>query len=210
MIEKPNNLPDDEFFKEAASKYIDKLGNDLLSDALSTDSSSLSSAHIRRVHEKIKVRQRKSLIQKITAISLSTAACIAFVIIYFFMPSRNLPNSNATSISIDPIVASETAAAEFLSARLPLGYYLTKTDLDNGQMVCYIESGNNEIILVMEEWKDSVPARPLTQINVNGASMYAIYMNDYSLLTYKKSDLRFTLTSQYDYRDLITIGAALT
>ena len=209
MSEKPNNLPEDEFFKEAASMYIDKLGNELLSEALSADNSSLSSAHMSNVYEKIKVKQRKSLIQRLTAISLSAAACIAFVIIYISMPSRNLSNSNAPSISIDPIIASETAAAEFLSARLPLGYYITKTDLDNGQMVCYIESGNNEILLVMEEWNDIVPARPLTQINVNGASMYAIRMNDYSLLTYKKSDLRFTLTSPYDYRDLITIGAAL-
>ena len=231
MTEKPNNIFDDKLLKEAASLYITKQGEDLLAEAISADSLPVPFEALNRVSEKIKIKQRNARIKKITAAVLPAAACFVFLITYFILPGTNpdranTPNAPSYSMDnnesyaaaeqpppeaapIDSIISSEITAAEFLTSRLPQGFSLTETDLDNGQMICRIEGGGNEIILIMEEWQDIVPMRPMTQIYVNGASMDALRMNDYSLLTYKKGDLRFTLTSPYDYRDLIVIGGLL-
>jgi len=230
MSEELGNTSDDQLFKEAASLYIEKHGEGLLSEALFANSHPLQFMDINRVSQKMKAKRRASAAKKITAALLPAAACFILIISYFTMPGQisdsNIPDytsivdpqsSEAEAIepgsselaAIDPLIASETAAAEFLSARLPQGFDLVDTDIDTGQMIGYIKSGNNEIVLVMEEWQDIVSAKPMTQINVNGTSMYVLRMNDYSLLTYKKGDLRFTLTSPYDYRDLIVIGSLL-
>ena len=230
MNERSNSIIDDKLLKEAASLYITKQGGDLLAEAISADSLPVPFEALNRVSEKIKIKQRNARIKKITAAVLPAAACFVFLITYFILPGTNPDRANAPNAPsysmdnnesyaaakpppeaapIDSIISSETTAVEFLTSRLPQGFSLTETDLDNGQMICRIEGGGNKIILIMEEWQDIVPIRPMTQIYVNGASMDALRMNDYSLLTYKKGDLRFTLTCPYDYRDLIVIGGLL-
>ena len=213
MSEKQNNIHDDEFFKDAASLYIDKLGEDLLKEMASVNSLPIPSTSVNRVSEKIKAKRRAPMIMKMSAILVPAAACAALFIIYFTLPAMNSasPRPEAAMASQAPsaVIASETAEAQLLSASLPVGFNLTKTAMDNGKMICYIKSADNDIVLVMEEWQNIDPSRPMTQLDVNGTPMYALQMNDYSLLTYKKGDLRFTLTSPYDYRDLIVIGGAL-
>ena len=235
MSGKLNSLPED-FYKEAASLYIQKQGEDLLSE-LYTNNQPLPFIDSNRLSQKIKAKQRSTSLKKITAALVPAAACIVLLITYFTMPvdnalrpdlqapmnneqsadsqyaaEENAPGTGleyAPSVPANPVVSSVTAAAEFVSARLPMGFNLAETELDRGQMVCLIESENNEIILVMEEWQDIDHARPMTHINVNDTLMYALRMNDYSLLTYRNGDLRFTLTSPFDHRDLIIIGGLL-
>jgi len=201
-----NNFPEDEFFKEAASLYIDRQGEDLLKEVSYINSLPMEFFNIDRVSEKIKAKRRASRLRRISAALIPSAACIAVIIAYFAAPGAFSQKNAAPS---DMVIASETSEAQLLPAVLPLGYKLTKTAMDNGQMICYIKSDNNDIILVMEQWQDIDQARPMTELNVNGTPMYALQMNDYSLLTYKKGELRITLTSPNDYRDLVAVGGAL-
>jgi len=210
-----NSSPEDKTFKEAAALYINKQGEDLLNEAAYIDS--LPFPNIGRVSQKIKSKRRSSGIRKMSAALLPAAACFVLVIIYLSSrmavprndySAESVPQDNY-SAAYDKTAASETAEVQLLTAKLPQGFNLTNTDVDNGQTICYIKSANNDIILVMEEWRDIAAARPMTELDVNGTPMYALQMNDYSLLTYKKGDLRFTLTCPYDYRDLIIIGGLL-
>ena len=206
MAKNPYNIPD-ELFQEAASLYVDKQGGDLLKEAVFADNLLLPELSVNRVSGKIKAKRRAARIRKISAVLVPAAACLAFVILYFTAPRINTQNNSA--VPSDTVLASETAQVQLLSTTLPQGFNLTKTDLDNGKMICYIKSTGSDIVLVMEEWQNIDSSRPMTKLDVNGTDMYALQMNDYSLLTYKKGDLRFTLTSPYDYRDLLVIGGLM-
>jgi len=207
MNDDPKNMPEEKFFQEAASLYVNKQGEDLLKEAASLDNLPMPSLNSRRISEKIKAKRRAVRIRSISAAFLPAAACIALILVYFVSPRINSQN-NAAATS-DTIIASETAEVQLLSVNLPQGFHLTKADLDNGKMICYIKAANNDVVLVMEEWRNIEDSRAMTKLDVNGTPMYALQMNNYSLLTYKKGDLRFTLTSPYDYRYLIVIGSSL-
>ena len=258
-----NKIPEDELLKEAASKYVEQLGEELLFEMSFAEDMPLMFADQSRLAKKIKIKQRNARIKKITVAMVPVAACLIFMIIYFSGPvnmegpanmgpasmeraadmeSLDLAESSQNEIvmedsaSLDdsaslpdmaeeeapreiepessmafenPLVVSEEAAVEFLSARLPEGFTLTEIDYDNGQRICHIEGNNNTIVLVMEEWEDINHARPMTRIYVSDVPMDVLVMNNYSLLTFKKGDLRFTLTNPYDFRDIIFIGGLL-
>ena len=82
MNEKPNNTPD-RLLREAASLYIDKLGEDLLSEANSAYGPPLHLSVVNRVSQKIKTKRRSAGLKKISAALLPAAACFIFLIIYF-------------------------------------------------------------------------------------------------------------------------------
>ena len=242
-----NKIPEDELLKEAASKYVDQLGEDLLFEMsfaedrpFMLEDKPLMFVDDNQVAKKIKIKQRNARIKKITVAMVPIAACLIFMIIYFSGPALDIPApsestqdelltddsqpqanmvAEAPMSEIDeemsvafenPLVVSEEAAVEFLSARLPEGFTLTGIYYDNGQRISHIEGNNNTIVLVMEEWEEISHARPMTRIYVSDVPMDVLVMNDYSLLTFKKGDLRFTLTNPYDCRDIIFIGGLLS
>ena len=257
-----NKIPEDELLKEAASKYVDQLGEELLFEMSFAEDLPLMFADQSRIAKKIKIKQRNTRLKRITVALVPIAACLIFMIVYFSgttnlegpemserhqngivmedsapqldmaaesaqapqsemeqdaSPSEMEPDISLSEMEPDtsmavgnPLIVSEEAAVEFLSARLPEGFTLTSIDYDNGQRICHIEGNNNKIVLVMEEWEEIDHARPMKRIYVSDVPMDALVMNNYSLLTFKKGDLRFTLTNPYDFRDIIFIGGLLS
>ena len=95
MSKELNNISDDQLFKEAASLYINKQGEDLLSEALFVNSHPLQLMDTNRVSKKIKARQNADKIKKITAALLPAAACLILIISYISVTAWALMNRSS-------------------------------------------------------------------------------------------------------------------
>jgi hypothetical protein len=117
-------------------------------------------------------------------------------------PSDNAPTYEAPG----PLAQNALRhSVKLVSASLPAGYTLTGVDYDNEAAIMEITNGqNNRIVLVTEAYHD-FDKEGFSVITVNGVSAYGLVKKDYCLLKYAKDDMLYTLTSMYDYGDLLEI-----
>ena len=117
-------------------------------------------------------------------------------------PSTSTPPSYAQAISL--VALRDTVSR--VSDRLPDGYMVTDVDYDN--LIAVMEIVNereNYIILTVEEYS-GFDTKGFSEIIVNGSPVYGLVTNDYSVLKYNIDNTLYTLSSWYDYHDLIEIS----
>ncbi|MCL2771889.1 MAG: DUF4367 domain-containing protein [Oscillospiraceae bacterium] len=198
-----NNSKNELFFKNLASSYAEKSGNELKKEFDNLNSFSQSE----QLDKKVKSAVKTAKIKRWTARLTPVAACfIILIIIAVNLPILNI-FSNTNEVSQTP---SAILTYDFVSTKLPSAYTLEKVDYDKQKAIYYI-AGNedNQIILTIEEFKGNINTDGLKKININNTNVYAISKADYSFIQYKKDDLLYTLTSPYDYYDLITLSENL-
>jgi hypothetical protein len=194
------------FFKNLASLYAEKSGNETKKEFAALDNSYHSSGPL-PADKKIKSRVRAYKVKKWTSRLLPVAACLIIFMAYIAVSIR-LPGFDFPDKGNPDSVLSEKLTYEFVSDKLPSGYVLRKVDYDNQKAVYYIISENDtEIILTVEEYgelTEGLEKRRLKDIYAN----FAI-TEDYCFLQYQKDNLLYTLTSPDNISDLIKISENL-
>lgn len=225
------NNKNEAFFKNLASSYAEKSGNELKKELVSlngyensgssSDSYNLyNRSDYTLLDKKIKGRIRAAKIKKWTSRLLPVTACFIIFIMYIFintnMPALDYPSdsnfNSADSAGADSVKSpSDTLTYEFISNKLPTDYILRKVDYDRQKAIYYIISINNvEIILTVEEFAGNINTEGLERISINNTNAYGISKEDFSFIQYIKEDFLYILTSPYDgYQDLIKISENL-
>jgi hypothetical protein len=96
-------------------------------------------------------------------------------------------------------------SVKLVSASLPAGYTLSGVDYDNEAAIMEITNETSNRIVLRAEPCYDFDKDGFTVIKVNGTPAYGLVKSDYCLLKYAKDDMLYTLTSMYDYGDLIEI-----
>lgn len=196
---KRNNDKNDLFFKNIASAYAEKIGDELKKELDSLD----NSANSLSLDTKLNTRLKKNRIKKWSAWMLPVSACFIIFIVYFAIRS---PKYDMNTLENPSAVLNY----EFVAAKLPENYTLVKVDYDNQKAIYYISTNReNEVILTVEESGEDIQAEGLNKIQIKDIDAYALVKQEYSLLKYKKNNILYTLTSEFDLEDLIRISEKL-
>ena len=208
------------FFKNLASSYAEKSGNDLKKENAEF---SVNTPPLDGLDKKLKSRIRAAKIKKWTARVLPLTACFIILVTYItivainirlpifdFSDSPDSANSPNNAADLNSNAASEMLTYEFISTKLPSGYILEKVDYDNQKAIYYIVGNNEtEIILTVEEFYGNIDTEGLETININNQKAYGISKEDFSFIQYKKDNYLYMLTSPRDYDDLIKLSENL-
>jgi len=230
-LNKLNNInnKNEVFFKNLASLYTEKSGNELKKEFAGLNNS-CTSADVLSLDKRVKRGIRADKVKKWTSRLLPLTACFIIFIAYIVIINPRTFNFAGNSDNIDNInninyadsadnagmamepaeTQSEILTFEFISDKLPSGYILQKVDYDNQKAIYYIISdGNNEIILTVEEFTGNINTDGLEKISINNIDAYGISKKDFSFIQYKKDNFLYMLTSPYDYGELIRLSENL-
>jgi len=208
------------FFKNLASLYAEKSGNELKKELANLSQTDISSPDkvdkIDKFDERVKSKIRTDKVKKWTARLMPAAACLIIAMTIYIINIRprvvDFPgNADSVNSAAESTAPSAILNYEFVSAKLPPDYVLRKIDYDYKKVIYYIINEEGvEIILTIEEYDGNINADGLDTININGKKAYGIATEDFSFLQYKKDNYLYMLTSPYyDYGDLIKISEKL-
>ncbi len=191
---------DDKIFKVIAKDYIDKEAEELreLLEKLNKEAKDTSLLDI-KVKKSLKNEKKK-----IYYIASSLVSC--FVLLFITIGVLNYTSKLTSPDEISNIHMDREYDIEKLSKMLPLGFTVSDIDYDIDKTIYYVIGNNNKIILETQKTDEEVHSIGLKEIYLSYKKVYGIEKGDYSLLTFKLSDVLYTLTSAYDADDLITIG----
>ena len=211
-----HNIKNEAFFKNLASLYAEKSGNEVKSDLANLiGSDKPKSADFSTLDAKVKSRISTHKIKKWTAILTPVAACfLIFITTYIALsfPLINLKKDSFTDAdkSQSGLSASPILTYEFVSLKLPSEYTLKKVDYDYQKAIYYVISADDtEIILTIEKSEENINTDGLEKIRIKDLNAYGISNEDYSFIQYKKDDYLYMLTCPNDYGDLIKISENL-
>lgn len=109
----------------------------------------------------------------------------------------------------DDMPAPDMYAIIPLTVSLPDGFTQTDFDIDQGISIYFIEDRYRDDVVITLKRAD-MPANMsnMTQINLGGLTAFGIQTDAFSLLTFSRDGVLYTLTSQYDINTLIRLGTA--
>jgi len=212
-MKQKNNSQNEIFFKNLASSYAEKSGNELKKELANLDSS--QSPDVLPLDTKVKSKIQTNKIKKWTSRLLPIAACLIFLMLLNNIIRTPMKNYNSAPNYIydsDSIQESPSANLdfEFISNKLPSEYVLKKIDYDQQKTIYYILSNTDtEIILTVEEFTGNINTEDFDTIRINNIYAYGISNEDFSFIQYKKDNLLYMLTTPNDYNDLIKISEYL-
>ena len=115
--------------------------------------------------------------------------------------------SSAAEAALKQTQTDASTVMALMAARLPYGYDVTGVDYDNAKTIYHIlNDTNNQIVLTTEKTSLDIDLAYYQEIRINGVRVFGMVKNDYSLITYEQDGLIYTLTSRYNYKDLIDIS----
>jgi len=128
------------FFKNLASLYAEKSGNELKKE-LDNLNNSYDNFSVNNFDKKIKSRIRAYKIKKWTSRLMPVAACFLILFIAYItlsFPYKNLYNNSASDSDMNVEKSNEILNFEFVSKKLPNDYTLRKIDYDYHKVIYYI------------------------------------------------------------------------
>ncbi|MCL2496310.1 MAG: DUF4367 domain-containing protein [Clostridiales bacterium] len=211
------NRKSERFFAELATAYAEKEAASLQDELaeLEAENRLLSTAGLER---KIKSGVFTLKFKKYSIRSLPLVASLVFALLLFNGYETNRPSSDVSAPSIQVVAEQPVYMApnkvirdnllnsvELVSARLPAGYTLTGVDYDNAAAIMEITNEKSNLIVLKAEAYRDFDKEGFSVIKANGAVAYGMVNNDYCILKYSKDDMLYTLTSMYDYEDLLEL-----
>lgn len=223
------NIGSERFFAELAKAYSENEGAALQAGfaQISAENRLLPTAGL---DKKIKSSLRNRKLRDYSLRSLPLAASLIIAVLIYSnvrlvpqSPPASAPLVAPPTVAVTPAPEPEppmplpepTAEADIagalrqsvalVSASLPAGYGVTGVDYDNAAAVMEITNAqNNRIVLVTEAYHD-FDTEGLSMVKVNGSPAYGLVKSDYCVLKYQKDDMLYTLTSMFNFGDLIEI-----
>ena len=217
------------FFKTLASQYVEKDGERLkkeLEDIENDQKASYPTRLDKRIRSKILMSDARRAI----TIAAPVAACFLLIFAFFgripFIENGSpsiIDINSQTSINYDA-PSSGTPAVEgtpnrgnnrtqaqmqiaLMAAKMPAGYNVTGIDYDMEKTIYYITNdADNQIVMTTEKSEFDIEMAYYQEIRINGEPVYGMVKSDFSVITYEKDGVLYTLTSKYNYEDLIDIS----
>jgi hypothetical protein len=189
-----------------ARRYTEEYGGELLRELSQIEASGVDPRAAERlewrVKGKIAAEKRRPYLRAVVAV----AACFALMLItpQLFRPSSGAPVASAPS---DELPAFEVIP---LSTALPDGFTQTGFEQDLEKSVYYVEDRYLDDVVVTLETSPSPPdTTGLTQLSLGGTEAYGAQKDGYSLLTFQRDDVLYTLTCRHDINTLLRLGRGL-
>ena len=219
------------FFKALASQYVEKDGERLKKE-LEDIENDQRAIYPTRLDKRIRSKVFMSDVRRMITIAASAVACVLLVFAFLGripllendVPSlmdSGLPAGTAyeASSSVAPAPAAENAPSRgdnrtqaqmqmaLMSAKMPAGYIVTGIDYDMEKTIYYIKNDtDNQIVMTAEKSEFDIEFAYYQEIRINGEPVYGMVKSDFSIITYKKDGVVYTLTSRYNYEDLVDIS----
>lgn len=192
----------DELLRTIARDYVRRQGAELLQEnqRLNTDPTPLDTTGLQqKVRRWQNKRKRKRLL---TAIS-SLAACGLLVFVLFRTVGRpsHVAPGNTPSAEVTPIALNFTLPDEFTQAGM---------EQDNEKTVYYLDSRMDDpVVLVLERGDVLSDTKNLIPVKLGDETGFARQTDHYSLLTFCKENVVYTLTCQHDINTLARLSEAI-
>jgi hypothetical protein len=218
------NNNSERFFSELAKAYAASEGAALINE-LADIATANRLPHNLKLERKIKGKKFNYSFRKYSLRALPLAACLIIAVLFLnrndaFLTkpvAESTPQGPPAYLAESPLnkplfteISPEEKiqlfnSVELVSANLPPGYAVTNVDFDNAAAIIEIISEeSNRIVLTVATYQDFDKAK-FSKITVNGSFAYGLVKKDYCVLKYGKDEMLYTLTSLYDYGNLIEI-----
>ena len=237
MHKAPENEHNDDLLRKAADIYTERYGRVLLEELKQLNSlpGDMITEHrlFKRVRGRIAAQKRKPYWQALT----SLAACIVIAILLLPLlrspgsqspglissPSHPAPPSTANTPSsprptatgpgtqdVPGFITSPSFEVIPLSAPLPDGFTQTGFEQDYEKSIYFIEDVKLDNVVITLEKAQALPdTSGLVKIDFGGPIAYARQTDGYSLLTFIRDGVLYTLTCRYDVNTLTRLGSAI-
>lgn len=205
---------DNKVFQKIAAKYTEHDG-ELLKEELKHLENNQDNQKIleldRLVSSYVKKKRKIKWIRRICEV----AACVVLVvgISMYYQSASNDSKSNeqpldlaATETKKPDLSGGETA---LLSESLPIGFNISNTKEDLGQIIYYIENdlGDDVVLVVGEENKSLV--YQLEKVKIKDTEVYKTSKDGYHFLIFWQNEFSYTLTCKYELDTLIEVSRSI-
>jgi len=209
MDKNKDNL--DELLKEVASLYAEREGEKLLSeDAALRDEA--DGADFSKIWAAARARAFSKNVRRFAFVAAPVAACLIVALVFIRLPGT-LPATPTSTAATTASAPEQPVEIQFLSAKLPQGCVLTKTDYDWGKTLYYITNATgNNIVLVAERSASQLGASDTdgyTHTVINHTDAYVLARKDYNVLLAQADGVQYTLSSEFDAEDLVQIAKSI-
>lgn len=220
-----SNQPDrqEQLFAALASRYAEEYGRELLQelDALNQSNTRQTSPQLAlRVQRAIRARKRQSILRYG---GVAAAACILLTILATgvlelpFVQTTPPAPAPAESAPADPTPA-EPAPPEQTYAVIPMGFSpgeqfaVTGFEQDISRSIYYLENTYRDDVVLTLEYLEHAGAQDYTgldRIPIGSETVYGTYRAAYSMITFEKEDVVYTMTCKYDINTLIELSEVI-
>ena len=223
-----NKEKNDAILKTIADTYIEKYGKSLAQEAEQLNNDNVTYL-TPKLDSKVKQIIRNKGRRASRYIPLIAASIVLILLIpviitsiggrYLKTASNEVANSESGAMSeaADVVGSSSSGISENeekmvlegssegnsviipLSNRLPEGYSLVYSELDNGQTIHHIDSDNQDnVVVTISERIDDDWYLGLDTVDIDGTRGYYINSKEYKMLVFTKNNYIYTLTCQYE------------
>lgn len=217
-----------------ASRYADAYGKELLreQEALALSGAPQTSAQLeQRVKKAIRAKKRQGILRYS---SMAAAACILLAVLAggifslpFAGPAEPAPQGPAPAEHVPAEPAPPTAAPSSPTpspqqgptyAVIPMGFTpgeqfeVAAFEQDISRSIYYLEHAyDDDVVLTLEyrEYAGAPDYAGLQAIPVGGETVYGAYRAAYSVITFEKEEVVYTMTCKYDINTLIELSEAI-
>lgn len=110
----------------------------------------------------------------------------------------------------DSLAAHKEAPVIPISFELPANLWVQDAEQDVGQSVYYLgDTGLDDVVMTMERSNELYVRDDLVEITVGDAVAYGVSYPEYSLLTFYKEDIVYTLTCKYNAETILSLGESI-
>jgi len=221
------------FFKALASQYVEQDGERLKKELEEIENDQKAS-YPPRLDKRIRGKILMTDARRTITIAAPVAAC--FLLIFAFLgripflengvpslmdsgPPADIAYEASSTGAPAPAPAAENAPSRgdnrtqsqmqmaLMSAKMPAGYNVTGIDYDMEKTIYYIKNDtDNQIVMTAEKSEFDIEFAYYQEIRINGEPVYGMVKSDFSVITYEKDGVVYTLTSRYNYEDLVDIS----
>jgi hypothetical protein len=202
---------DDMIFREIADIYEKRYGSELITEAEKLNEQGASESEMRlkqRLFEQIRAQEAKRKRRIYMSVIVAAAACI---ILFISVPNM-LDYGSESAVSAPVASLGDPVSYEVipLSADLPYGFVQAGFEQDREKSVYYIEDiYSDDVVLTIEESEETIDDSRLTYVSLGDTDAYGTTTGSYSLLTFKRDSVLYTMTCRYDINTLVRLGKGL-
>lgn len=189
--------------KKAASLYVEREGEALLSEHISV----VPEPAVESIRIKVRKRVFFESARRTAFWGLPVAACLLLAV---FVARPFIWQTEPDTNPMLDTPEYQRVEISFISAKLPEGCILTKTDYDHGKTIYHIVNGRgNDIVLAVEQTDVLLTTDGFTLHRVNDIDAYVMERRDYNVLLAKSGDMQYTITNAFEADDLVEIARSI-
>lgn len=193
----------DDLLKKAASLYVEREGEALLSEHIAA----APKPAFESIQRKVRKRMFFEKARRTAFWGVPVAACLLLAV---FISRPFIWQTEPDTNTIPDTQEYQRVEISLLSAKLPEGCILTKTDYDHSKTIYHIMNGRgNDIVLAVEQTDGQLTTDGFTLHRVNDTDAYVMARRDYNVLLAQSGGIQYTITDAFEADDLVEIARAI-